>query len=57
VTYGKRSANGLVRLTGTGTLVGGTGNYTDIKGAFTLRGSYSTKTSRGRFVLTGEASF
>ena len=35
---------------------GGTGNYKDIKGAFTLRGSYSTRTNRGRFILTGEAT-
>jgi hypothetical protein len=57
VTYGKRGTNGVVRLTGSGNLVGGTGNYKDIKGAFMLRGSYSTKTSRGTFVLTGEAGF
>jgi hypothetical protein len=57
VTYGKRRSNGVVRLRGNGNLVGGTGNYKDIKGAFTLRGSYSTKTNRGTFVLKGEASY
>jgi hypothetical protein len=57
VTYGKRGANGVVRVLGSGNLVGGTGNYKDIKGAFTLRGSYGTKTNRGTLSLTGEASF
>jgi hypothetical protein len=57
VTYGKRGSNGVVRLRGSGSLVGGTGNYTNIKGAFTLRGSYNTRTNRGTFVLRGEATF
>ena len=46
MTYGKRDANGVVRLSGSGSLTGGTGNYKDIKGSFTLRGGSSTKTSR-----------
>lgn len=52
VTYGKRGA-----MRGTGSFVGGTGNYNGIKGDFTLRGRYNAKTGRGGFVLTGEASF
>jgi hypothetical protein len=52
VRYGKRGA-----LSGRGNLVGGSGNYKDIKGAFTLRGRYNARTGRGSFSLTGEASF
>lgn len=55
--YGKRGANGAVRLTGDGSLTGGTGNYKDIKGTFTITGSYSTKTNRGTFTLKGAATY
>lgn len=52
VTYGKRGA-----LRGSGNLAGGSGNYKDIKGTFTLRGSYNPRTGRGSFRLAGDASF
>ena len=52
VTYGRRGA-----LRGSGTFTGGTGNYNGIKGGFTVGGSYNTRTGRGLFVLTGEATF
>jgi hypothetical protein len=50
--FGKRGA-----IRGSGTFTGGTGNYQNIKGGFTLRGSSSRKTGRGMLILTGEASF
>jgi hypothetical protein len=52
VSVGKHGA-----ISGRGTLVGGTGNYADVKGDFTLRGSYNAKTNRGTFKLAGEARF
>jgi hypothetical protein len=52
LTHGKRGA-----LSGDGNLVGGSGNYKDIKGAFTLRGSYNPRTGRGTITLTGDATF
>ena len=52
VTHGKRGA-----LRGSGNLVGGSGNYKDIKGAFTLKGSYNARTGRGNLTLAGDASF
>jgi hypothetical protein len=57
VRYGKRGANGLTRLTGNGTLAGGTGNYQGIKGTFTVTGAYNTRTNRGTLVLKGSATY
>ena len=57
VTFGKRGAGGLARLTGNGSLTGGTGNFKGIKGAFTIKGSYSTKAERATFVLKGAATY
>lgn len=57
VTFGKRRPSGVARLTGSGTLTGGTGNYKDIKGNFTLRGSYDPVTKRATFVLKGTATY
>jgi hypothetical protein len=57
VTYGKRGANGVARLTGNGTLTGGTGNYKGITGTFTVTGTYSTKTYRGTLALKGTATY
>jgi hypothetical protein len=57
VRFGKRGTRGIVRLTGAGSLTGGTGNYRGIKGNFKLRGLYNTKTKRGTFTLTGDAGF
>lgn len=52
VTYGNHGA-----MRGSGTFVGGTGNYNGIKGNFVLRGRYDAKTGRGHFTLTGNATF
>jgi hypothetical protein len=57
VKYGRRGANGVSRLTGDGSLTGGTGNYKGIKGAFTVTGSYDKKTNRGTLKLTGAATY
>lgn len=52
ITFGRHG-----RLTGEGNLTGGSGNYQDIKGNFVLRGSYSPKTKRAGFVLTGTVTY
>jgi hypothetical protein len=57
ITYGKRGAKGIRRVSGSGTLNGGTGNYKGLTGGFTVRGRYSTKTSRGTLVLKGTATY
>jgi hypothetical protein len=57
ITYGKRGRTGVARLTGTGTLTGGTGNYRDVTGTFALTGKYSARTKRGTLVLRGTATF
>jgi len=56
ITYGKRT-RGIARLTGSGNITGGTGNYLGLGGKFTLMGSYKAKTNRATFVLTGVATY
>jgi hypothetical protein len=57
VTFGKRGSSGVARLTGTGTLTGGTGNYKGVNGNFMLNGGYNPKTKRATFVLKGTATY
>ncbi|MFY9578075.1 MAG: hypothetical protein WAQ33_02010 [Gaiellaceae bacterium] len=54
---GKRGANGVARLSGDGSINGGTGNYKGLRGSFTVTGSLSTRTSRGTLVLKGSATY
>lgn len=57
VTYGKRVRKGVVRLSGNGSITGGTGNYVGLKGTFTVTGSYSRKTNRATLVFTDTATY
>ena len=57
LTFGKRATKGIVRLTGNGTITGGSGNYTGLEGTFTVNGSYNTRTKRQTFVLKGTARY
>lgn len=57
VAFGRAGTDGVARLTGNGSLSGGTGNYEGIKGTFTLTGRLSTKTNRGALRLKGTATY
>jgi hypothetical protein len=57
VTFGKRGPRGAARLTGRGTLAGGTGNFKGVRGNFTLSGSYDPTTKRATFLLKGTATY
>lgn len=50
--FGKRS-----RLSGSGALMGGSGNYEGIKGTFTVAGTYRLKTGRGTLALKGTVTY
>jgi hypothetical protein len=54
---GKRGANGVARLTGDGSITGGTGNYKGLEGTFTLAGTLSARTNRGTLLLKGSATY
>ena len=54
---GKRGANGVTRLTGDGSINGGTGNYKGLEGTFTLSGTLSARTNRGTLLLKGSATY
>lgn len=57
VRFGKRGRGGVTRLTGTGNLTGGTGNYKGVKGSFAVSGTYDPQTKRATFGLKGTATF
>ena len=45
------------RVTGDGLITGGSGNYKDLKGSFTVKGSYNARTGRGTLTLKGIATY
>ena len=57
LTYGKRATKGIVRVTGNGTITGGGGNYTGLKGTFRVKGSYSARTKGQTLVLKGTVTY
>jgi hypothetical protein len=57
ITFGQRTANGLVRVTGDGLITDGTGNYESLKGSFTVRGTYNMRAGRGTLKLRGIATY
>jgi hypothetical protein len=42
---------------GDGVITGGTGNYNDLKGSFTVKGTYNARTGRGALMLKGIATY
>ena len=42
---------------GNGVITGGTGNYNDLKGTFTVSGTYDARTRRGSLLLKGVATY